>query len=102
MALPKKISRLTMVDDVEYRWTVSRQEFDSATVLLTFLAHEVRTEQNATHPKLRVTFHERHCDVVTPAIAASFIRGGLKEGWNPRGKEDRSISGNAAIRLICL
>lgn len=100
MALPKKISRVTMVDGVEYRWTVTRQEwFDvSRPVVLTFLAHEVRTER---HPKLRVTFHEVHCESVSPALAASFIRGGLKRGWDPRGKEDHSISGDAALKLLC-
>ena len=107
MTLPKKISRFTKIDTIRYRWTVTRQTFDSATVLLTFLAHEdpscdpTTRPRRSPQPKLRVTFSEKHCDVVTPAVAASLIRGGLKRGWNPRGTKDHTIGERAAIRLLC-
>jgi hypothetical protein len=103
MALPKKISRVTTVDGVKYRWTVTRQEYDQ-TAMLTFLAHE---EQDAkagrtSHAKLRVTWAESHCDSVSPAIAIGLIRGGIKQGWNPRGLVDHAIGPFAAVKLLSL
>jgi hypothetical protein len=111
MTLPKKGSRIIRVDDVQYRWTVSRQAFDNNQVRLTFLAHEERPARNPFQqlftrtpplPKLSVAFYESHCNVVTPSIAISFIRGGLEAGWDPRGTDDYFIKGHAATRLLCL
>ncbi len=109
MTIPRKNSRTTTIDSVRYRWTVSRQEFDSATVLLTFLAHEEpscdpdhRPARRSPQPKLLATFAEKLCDVVTPSVATALIREALKKGWDPKGAKDHVIGERAAIRLLCI
>jgi hypothetical protein len=108
MTIPKKTSRITTIEGVRYRWTVSRQTFDSSTVRLTFLAHEDPScnppprSRHVPHSKLRATFNERHCDSVTPALAEALIRGGLKRRWDPRGAKDHNIGPLTAIKLLCV
>lgn len=109
MGLPKRTSRVTLVNGVDYRWTVTRREwFDmDRPVELTFLAHRVvdpdeKPTRRASHPKLKVTFYEKVCDSVTSRLASIFITGGIQRGWDPAGSKDLSIGFHAAAKLICL
>jgi hypothetical protein len=105
MAIPKKTSRITRIKGVQYRWTVSRQTFDSGTVLLTFLAHVERpsdADRRSPQSKLEVIFDEVHCASVTPDVAESLILGARAIGWDPSGRENFIVSDpGAAIELLC-
>jgi hypothetical protein len=113
MTIPKKDSRISNVDGVQYRWIVTRQAFDERLILLTFLAHRMTPQsprngdlahverRREPQSKLQIVFHESHCDAVTPTIAASFIRQSIRNGWDPEGPEAHFVDPHAAIELIC-
>jgi hypothetical protein len=89
MALPKKKSRLILVDDVKYRWMVS---FHHGSLHLTVESEEVSGQTLVAHFDSHDQFKrqgskswtfERQGRSITPDNVIRIIRHGLANGWEP-------------------
>ncbi len=96
MTLPRKGSRTVNVDGVVYRWKPSPMR-GYEPPMIALITHEDTTPSNST---LEVQTWERHCSILTPDIVASFIRGAIDRGWDPKSKGTMRIGPDEAANMF--
>lgn len=97
MAMPKKGSRNIIVENVPYRWRFGggRQAVRLGASNLSVSIEPVSDNGNITllfvdtsvaWDECELTGLNRHKASITPGVVATYIRLGLKQGWNPKNK----------------
>lgn len=82
MSLPKKSSRMIVVDNVPYRWLVKPTDLGSGSEVALYV--ELHDEPS----NLLCRRHYLTPDLeITPGLVEATIRGALSEGWNPKSEE---------------
>lgn len=107
MTIPRKGSRTINVDGVSYRWVVSTKGYravvdhwgndEHVPLKLVLTVQEDKVPADST---LMLEVWATHVPSITPELAASFIRGAHRHGWQPTVKGPYRVGADEASKMV--